>query len=82
MFGILQEVAHEGPNGAFHRPNMTNGGIPAPPPTYVPPIGASFNTWPNVYTNLKNIDYCTDQFNYITNRIKCIDAFISGPFLN
>lgn len=22
--------------------------------------------WPNVYTNLKNIDYCTDQFNYIT----------------
>jgi hypothetical protein len=23
-------------------------------------------SWPNVYTNLKNIDYCTDQFNYIT----------------
>ena len=24
------------------------------------------HSWPNVYTNLKNIDYCTDQFNYIT----------------
>jgi hypothetical protein len=67
MFAILDEATQNvGPNGVFHRPNMVNGGIPAPPPTYVPPVGSSFNTWPNVYTNLKNIDYCTDQFNYIT----------------
>lgn len=44
MFQCLQDLAPSGPNGAFHRPNMVNGGIPAPPPTYVPPIGASFNT--------------------------------------
>jgi hypothetical protein len=22
-------------------------------------------TWPNIYRNLKNIDYCTEQFNYV-----------------
>ncbi len=42
MFNTLEATV--GPNGAFHRPNMTNGGIPAPPPTYVPPVGSSFNT--------------------------------------
>jgi hypothetical protein len=45
MFAILDEAAQNvGPNGVFHRPNMVNGGIPAPPPTYVPPVGSSFNT--------------------------------------
>ena len=81
MFQCLQEAA-EAAAPTLNRANMQNGGIPAPPPTYVAPVGSSFNTWPNVYTNLKNIDYCTDQFNYITNRVKCIDAFIKGPFLN
>ena len=42
MFNTLEATV--GPNGAFHRPNASNGGIPAPPPTYVPPVGASFNT--------------------------------------
>jgi hypothetical protein len=61
-------------------------------------------TWPNVYRNLKNIDYCVDQFDYIrlnisesstcnpmpdilvllvsSNRVKCIQAYTGGPFLN
>ena len=38
----------------------------APPPSYVPPTGASYQTWPNVYMNLKNIDYCVDQFDQLT----------------
>merc|ERR1712205_126043 len=67
--GTGQEIAASSNGHQFVRPNMVNGGIPAPPPTYVPPVGSSFNTWPNVYTNLKNIDYCTDQFSYITNRV-------------
>lgn len=31
-----------------------------------PTCHVSLCSWPNVYTNLKNIDYCTDQFSYIT----------------
>eukprot|EP00285_Hemiselmis_virescens_P005662 CAMPEP_0173380304 /NCGR_PEP_ID=MMETSP1356-20130122/3015_1 /TAXON_ID=77927 ORGANISM="Hemiselmis virescens, Strain PCC157" /NCGR_SAMPLE_ID=MMETSP1356 /ASSEMBLY_ACC=CAM_ASM_000847 /LENGTH=61 /DNA_ID=CAMNT_0014333847 /DNA_START=71 /DNA_END=256 /DNA_ORIENTATION=+ len=60
---------------------MSNGGIPKPPPTYIPPTGSSYLTWPNVYMNLKNIDYCVDQFDNLSNRIKCITAFTQGPFL-
>ncbi len=78
--------------------------LQAPPVTYSPPLGASMYTWPNVYRNLKNIDYCVDQFDYIrlnisesstcnpmpdilvllvsSNRVKCIQAYTGGPFLN
>ena len=33
-------------------------GIPNPPDAYIPPIGASVNTWPNIYNNLLDIDFC------------------------
>jgi hypothetical protein len=33
-------------------------GIPNPPDAYIPPMGASHNTWPNIYNNLLNIDFC------------------------
>jgi hypothetical protein len=69
------------PAPELHRENM-RGGIPAPPASYIPPTGSSYMTWPNVYMNLKNIDYCVDQFDQITNRVKCIKAFTGGPFLN
>eukprot|EP00961_Rhodomonas_salina_P045314 608982-Rhodomonas_salina.2 len=36
-----------------------------PPPTYIAPVGASQATWPNLYKNLKRIDYCTEQFDYV-----------------
>ena len=36
-----------------------------PPPSYVPPPGASPMTWPNIYKNLKRIDYCVDQFDHV-----------------
>ena len=39
--------------------------LQAPPPSYVPPMGASPMTWPNIYRNLKDIDYCVDQFDYV-----------------
>jgi hypothetical protein len=38
----------------------------APPPNYRPPTGASAHTWPNIYSNLKDIDFCVDQFDEIT----------------
>jgi hypothetical protein len=38
----------------------------APPPNYRPPTGASAKTWPNIYSNLKDIDFCVDQFDEIT----------------
>jgi hypothetical protein len=40
--------------------------LQAPPPSYIAPTGASYQTWPNVYMNLKNIDYCVDQFDQLT----------------
>ena len=42
--------------------------IPGPPAGWIPPIGASTNTWANIYENKQRIDYCTDQFAYLTNR--------------
>ena len=42
--GTGQEIAASSNGHQFVRPNMVNGGIPAPPPTYVPPVGSSFNT--------------------------------------
>mmetsp|Transcript_23847 Transcript_23847/g.56956 ORF Transcript_23847/g.56956 Transcript_23847/m.56956 type:complete len:95 (+) Transcript_23847:35-319(+) len=56
-------------------------GIPNPPSGYVPPAGASPNTWPAIYNNLQNIDYCTENFSHLGNRIKCLKAFTPGPFL-
>ena len=46
-----------------------------------PPIGASANTWANIYKNKQRIDYCVDQFAYLTNRVKCVQKFTVGPFL-
>lgn len=73
----------------IHEGNAYNGahsklfnGVPAPPPSFVPPLGASPMTWPNIYRNLKRIDYCVDQFNYVGNRLKCVKAFTGGPFLD
>ena len=55
--------------------------IPGPPAGWVPPIGASSNTWANIYKNKQRIDYCVDQFAYLTNRVKCVEKFTVGPFL-
>eukprot|EP00960_Hanusia_phi_P041109 754827-Hanusia_phi.AAC.16 len=55
--------------------------IPGPPAGWVPPIGASANTWANIYKNKQRIDYCVDQFAYLTNRVKCVEKFTVGPFL-
>jgi hypothetical protein len=35
--------------------------IPGPPAGWIPPIGASTNTWANIYKNKQRMDYCTDQ---------------------
>jgi len=63
MFGILQEAAAAPER--FHSTSKVFNGVPQPPPNYVPPTGASAMTWPNIYRNLKRIDYCTEQFNHI-----------------
>mmetsp|Transcript_42706 Transcript_42706/g.85905 ORF Transcript_42706/g.85905 Transcript_42706/m.85905 type:complete len:86 (+) Transcript_42706:116-373(+) len=82
MFQILQEAAApEAVGPAPLAESSVMNGVPKPPPTYLPPIGASQGTWPNIYKNLKRIDYCTEQFDYLSNRIKCIHAFTKGPFL-
>jgi hypothetical protein len=33
---------------------------------------ASHNTYANIVHNKANIDYCIEQFNFISSRIKCI----------
>ena len=45
-----------------------SSGIVDPPPSYVPPLGASRATWPNIMKNKGNIDYCVDQFFHLMNR--------------
>ncbi|EKX34767.1 hypothetical protein GUITHDRAFT_155648 [Guillardia theta CCMP2712] len=43
----------------------------------------SFRTAQNIAHNKDNIDYCIDQFNYISNRIKCIRLMTgNGPYLS
>jgi len=56
-------------------------GIPNPPPGYIAPAGASQYTWPAIYKNLQNIDYCSDNFKQVSNRIHCMNAFTVGPQL-
>lgn len=42
----------------------------------------SHNTYKNIVHNKGNIDYCIEQYAYISNRIKCIKVMTgNGPFL-
>jgi hypothetical protein len=41
---------------------------PLPPPEYIPPLGASINTWPNIVKNKETIDFCVDQFYHLMTR--------------
>ena len=42
----------------------------------------SHNTAANIVQNKYNINYCVDQFQFISNRIKCIKMMTGGgPFL-
>ena len=56
------------------------GTLTDPPHEYIPPIGASMNTWPNIIKNKENIDFCSGEFN-LTNRIHCGIRKNSGPQL-
>ena len=55
--------------------------VPCPPDDYKPPKGASPQTWPQIYRNLQNIDYCTYKFKSIKNRLKCLKSFNPINFL-
>eukprot|EP00287_Rhodomonas_sp_CCMP768_P005409 CAMPEP_0196723872 /NCGR_PEP_ID=MMETSP1091-20130531/5929_1 /TAXON_ID=302021 /ORGANISM="Rhodomonas sp., Strain CCMP768" /LENGTH=66 /DNA_ID=CAMNT_0042065913 /DNA_START=75 /DNA_END=275 /DNA_ORIENTATION=+ len=42
----------------------------------------SHNTYDNIVHNKANIDYCIDQFSFVSSRIKCIKMMTgNGPFL-
>mmetsp|Transcript_89613 Transcript_89613/g.145131 ORF Transcript_89613/g.145131 Transcript_89613/m.145131 type:complete len:82 (+) Transcript_89613:9-254(+) len=41
----------------------------------------SNNTMVNVAQNKAAIDFCCETFDYVDNRIKCIDSLTGGPFL-
>mmetsp|Transcript_24230 Transcript_24230/g.35521 ORF Transcript_24230/g.35521 Transcript_24230/m.35521 type:complete len:92 (-) Transcript_24230:241-516(-) len=42
----------------------------------------SHNTYKNIVSNKGNMDYCIEQFAYISNRIKCMKVMTGGgPFL-
>jgi len=72
-----EELALEETSGS-----STDGDILSPPKTWVPPMGASARTWVNIMKNKNNIDYCVNQFHYLSNRIKCINDMTGGPFLD
>lgn len=78
MFEILRTTQLETVSADVQGPYTV---IPGPPAGWVPPIGASANTWANIYKNKQRIDYCVDQFAYLTNRVKCVQKFTVGPFL-
>jgi len=78
MFEVLRETKLETITADVQGPYTV---IPGPPAGWVPPIGASANTWANIYKNKQRIDYCVDQFAYLTNRVKCVQKFTVGPFL-
>mmetsp|Transcript_55984 Transcript_55984/g.137234 ORF Transcript_55984/g.137234 Transcript_55984/m.137234 type:complete len:80 (-) Transcript_55984:526-765(-) len=78
MFDALRQTMLEGSATNVQGPYTI---IPGPPAGWVPPAGASTNTWANIYKNKQRMDYCTDQFAYITNRVKCVQKFTQGPFL-
>jgi hypothetical protein len=40
-------------------------------PGYMPPLGASPYTWPNIFKNMKRMDYCVDKFDFLGNREVC-----------
>ena len=48
-------------------------GIPEPPSGYIPPEGASRNTWANIYKNKGRIDYCVQQFG-VSSAPACLRA--------
>jgi len=37
----------------------------------MPPLGASPYTWPNIFKNMKRMDYCVDKFDFLGNREVC-----------
>ena len=49
-------------------------GIPEPPSGYIPPQGASRNTWANIYKNKGRIDYCVQQFGVSSASPLCLAA--------
>ena len=49
-------------------------GIPEPPSGYIPPQGASRNTWANIYKNKGRIDYCVQQFGVSSASPLCVAA--------
>ena len=49
-------------------------GIPEPPSGYIPPQGASRNTWANIYKNKGRIDYCVQQFGVSSASLLCLAA--------
>ncbi len=63
--------------------NITNKyqGIPDPPPGWIPPTEASYNTWPSVYTNLKSMDFCAAQFTTVLEQMRCVETLGSGPII-
>ena len=77
------EVDAGGSDGASATPEhyLWFRGIPNPPDDYQAPLGASPNTWPAIYGNLQNMDYCTATFAHLGNRIKCMKSFNAGPML-
>ncbi len=44
-------------------------------PGYLPPLGASPYTWPNIYKNMKRMDFCVDKFDFLSTRVKCVYLF-------
>eukprot|EP00283_Hemiselmis_rufescens_P007761 CAMPEP_0173434146 /NCGR_PEP_ID=MMETSP1357-20121228/12090_1 /TAXON_ID=77926 /ORGANISM="Hemiselmis rufescens, Strain PCC563" /LENGTH=83 /DNA_ID=CAMNT_0014398957 /DNA_START=23 /DNA_END=274 /DNA_ORIENTATION=- len=83
MFGILAQTAELSAVPVNVNKDQYLGfvGIPKPPPGYMPPLGASSYTWPNIFKNMKRMDYCVDNFDFLGNRIKCINKF-TGPLLD
>ena len=64
---MRRDALHAGrPNGPYNGCAVTWG--VRVQPGYMPPLGASPYTWPNIFKNMKRMDYCVDKFDFLGNR--------------
>eukprot|EP00290_Baffinella_frigidus_P042983 CAMPEP_0180288240 /NCGR_PEP_ID=MMETSP0988-20121125/13927_1 /TAXON_ID=697907 /ORGANISM="non described non described, Strain CCMP2293" /LENGTH=92 /DNA_ID=CAMNT_0022262873 /DNA_START=18 /DNA_END=296 /DNA_ORIENTATION=+ len=81
---LLEEGGGDGPKASGGNADghyLWFRGVPNPPVEYQAPTGSSPNTWPAIYGNIQNMDYCSSSFSHLGNRIKCMKSFTPSPLL-
>ena len=69
MFGVLSTLVFTRLDEASTSTDTSGLSGPTEPPAgYIPPLGASRATWPNIMKNKSSMDYCAEEFHHLMNR--------------